>query len=595
MFQRTISTERAPVRPRAIKSTGTTDLPVDGKIPIRFRKNKNLPERAHLGFMRKGTRFLLIVFLQVAKTQAAIFGTAEDDYVDFLPEFGRPPTSQFSGYLDATPGCDTSRNGNFCHVHYWLSFADEAPEEKPLILWLNGGPGSSSVIGYLQENGPLLLSWNGTLIKNPYSWTKVANYLIFESPLGVGYSYCENQSRGKICDNTDRWTARLNLAALLDLYRKFPQFVDNDLFLTGESYAGVYIPTLAYKILEYNANNQNNKDQRPIPLRGLAVGDPCTDNESQRESMDPLWYAHKYGLVDDDVYDLLTNACDGNQEFIPNHQYPRQHAHGHHDTHNNYDSPECRLALRKYLLSSSHGILNTRKWNESFIDRYSLYAYVTSVTDIAMNTYMNRDDVRRALHVHSAPVDTWPRTSLGWQYTKEYAACNVGSDSNLSMINFYRKIVPRLERTWIYNGDTDPCVSYEGTRTAVRRFGFREIDGGGYRPWFYNHTAAPLDFIENKAPLFGPNLAPISLGAQFGGEFVQYEHSLSFLTVHGSGHMVPQFRPQAALHMISKFVSFDNLTPLWPTDATLAKVNATGFKTLLEEWTESAKTAPYVT
>jgi cathepsin A (carboxypeptidase C) len=539
---------------------------------------------------------LLIILLLgylLEKTLAAIVGTAEYDYIDSLPDFGRPPTSQYSGYLDATPGCDTSQNGNFCYVHYWLSFAEESPEEKPLILWLNGGPGSSSVIGYLQENGPLLMSLNGTLIKNPYSWTKVANYLILESPLGVGYSYCENQRHGKICVNTDRWTARLNMASLVDLYRKFPQLVDNDLFLTGESYAGVYIPTLAYEILQYNANNQN-KDQRPIPLRGLAVGDPCTDNDSQRESMNPLWYAHKYGLVDDDVYHALKNDCEVRQEYIPNGRY--EIPHNNYRLHT-FDSPECRLALRKYLLSSSHGILNSRKWNESFIDRYSLFAHVTAVTDIAMNTYMNRDDVRRALHVHSAPVDTWPRPSLGWQYTKEYAACNGGADiddSSVSMINFYSKIVPRLERTWIYNGDTDPCVSYEGTRTAVKRIGYGEIDGGGYRPWFYNHTAASLDFIENKAPLFGPNLVPIPLGAQFGGETVQYDHSLSFLTVHGSGHMVPQFHPQAALHMISKFVSYEYLTPLWPSNATLATVNSTEFKMLLEQWTESAKVAPYV-
>ena len=90
----------------------------------------------------------------------------------------------------------------------------------------------------------------------------------------------------------------------------------------------------------------------------------------------------------------------------------------------------------------------------------------------------------------------------------------------------------------VYNGDTDPCVSYEGTRTAITRVGFAELDGGGYRPWFYNHTAASLRVIEEKAALFGPDLNPLDTGAQFGGEVVNYEQNLQFVTFHGSGHMV---------------------------------------------------------
>ena len=77
-------------------------------------------------------------------------------------------------------------------------------------------------------------------------------------------------------------------------------------------------------------------------------------------------------------------------------------------------------------------------------------------------------------------------------------------------------------------------VSYEGTRTAVKRIGIPELDGGSYRPWFYNQTAATIDFLVEKAPLFGPNLLVQELGPQFGGEIVNYEEGLAFLTVHGT-------------------------------------------------------------
>jgi hypothetical protein len=144
------------------------------------------------------------------------------------------------------------------------------------------------------------------------------------------------------------------------------------------------------------------------------------------------------------------------------------------------------------------------------------------------------------------------------------------------------------------NGDTDPCVSYEGTVTAVKRIGFEEVDGGGYRPWFYNQAKASLEILAEKAPLFGPNLLAQPMGAQMGGEVVNYEHGLSFLTVHGSGHMVPQFRPQAALHMLDRLVSFQDLSPLMPSNATLMELSPEEFSKTMNKWTDEAMSSPYV-
>ena len=44
-----------------------------------------------------------------------------------------------------------------------------------------------------------------------------------------------------------------NYVALLDFFKKFPQFVKNPFFVTGESYGGVYVPTLSYRILQGNS------------------------------------------------------------------------------------------------------------------------------------------------------------------------------------------------------------------------------------------------------------------------------------------------------------------------------------------------------
>lgn len=113
------------------------------------------------------------------------------DRVTHLPGYGPPPHPQWSGFLDAGAAEPGTK------LHYWFarcSAADYAT--RPTVLWLNGGPGSSSLLGFLQENGPLLVNRTGGLMANPWAWTLEANMIALESPAGVGYSYCEAQLSG---------------------------------------------------------------------------------------------------------------------------------------------------------------------------------------------------------------------------------------------------------------------------------------------------------------------------------------------------------------------------------------------------------------
>jgi cathepsin A (carboxypeptidase C) len=194
-----------------------------------------------------------------------------DDLVEELPDYGRTKTPHFSGFLDGSAGCDTKTNGPECKIHYWMALSESDPASAPVVLWLNGGPGSSSLLGFLQEEGPLQINAKGKLIDNPYAWTKYANLVAIEAPIGVGYSYCTRQKiNGKPCKNTDRYTASTSRAALVDFFtNKFPDFKTNEFYIVGESYAGVYIPTLTKEILDYT----------DINMKGIAVGDPCTDNK----------------------------------------------------------------------------------------------------------------------------------------------------------------------------------------------------------------------------------------------------------------------------------------------------------------------------
>jgi serine carboxypeptidase-like clade I len=161
--------------------------------------------------------------------------------------------------------------------------------------FLDGGPGASSMFGLLTELGNLLFSDNSlrtneyratgipTPIYNPNSWTRLGHLLSFDQPAPIGFSYCGTDDPNNIthphsCDGIvwdDTLTAQAAHRAMIAFYNKFPSFYDVDLYLTGESYAGIYIPTLAREIVQ---NNVNHSPAISSKLRGFAVGDGCLGN-----------------------------------------------------------------------------------------------------------------------------------------------------------------------------------------------------------------------------------------------------------------------------------------------------------------------------
>ena len=189
--------------------------------------------------------------------------TAEDDIVKTLPDYsyrGR----LYSGYLDAS---------SVKHFHYMFNLAHEDPEHKPVVLWFNGGPGCSSLDGWSSEHGPMQMDEDGNYKVNDYSWHRAANMLYIESPGDVGFSYIDSKLDYEIAINDDI-AAKDNLNALLDFFKRFPSFKGKDFYISGESYAGIYVPTLAYEVIMYNKGvSENNK----INLKGILVGNGVTD------------------------------------------------------------------------------------------------------------------------------------------------------------------------------------------------------------------------------------------------------------------------------------------------------------------------------
>jgi hypothetical protein len=228
------------------------------------------------------------------------------DQVTNLPGFGAPLSPLYSGYLVAAADQ---------RLHYVFSAAISAdPSTAPLALWFNGGPGCSSMEGLLSESGPyrvVQFSDPVTLTFNSFTWNSKTNNLWLESPAGVGFSYCET-ARG--CDNTDTNTAANNLLALLSFYEAFPEFRANPLWITGESYAGIYIPMLAYNVYNYNVANPST----PVNLHGIMVGNGCIGNNAGHCGNDALNDYHDvltfrgHGLISQKLFDTILKECDWN-------------------------------------------------------------------------------------------------------------------------------------------------------------------------------------------------------------------------------------------------------------------------------------------
>ncbi|VDK17978.1 unnamed protein product [Anisakis simplex] len=201
----------------------------------------------------------------------------------------------YSGYLNPS-------KGNY--LHYWFTQSQNDPANDPLLLWLNGGPGCSSLTGLLTELGPFWLNPDGrTLMENIYSWNRVANVLFLESPRQVGYSYQDTKENNDTMFNDEKvnvtitsialTTATDNFLAIMDFLSVFPEFYNRPFYVSGESYAGVYIPTLVSLIIQ-----MIQAGKAPgLNLAGVAIGNGKMSDKYQLNSVISLFYNHgMYGV-----------------------------------------------------------------------------------------------------------------------------------------------------------------------------------------------------------------------------------------------------------------------------------------------------------
>ncbi|RAL38591.1 hypothetical protein DM860_002569 [Cuscuta australis] len=433
------------------------------------------------------------------------------DRIRHLPgQPNRPLVTQYSGYI-------TVNESHGRALFYWFFQAQSQPSIKPLILWLNGGPGCSSIgYGAASELGPLRVQENGSALHfNNYSWNKEANLLFVESPVGVGFSYTNTSSDLTTLD--DHFVAQDSYNFIANWLETFPQFKNHDFFLAGESYAGHYVPQLAEVIFD---RNKDKKKYPHINLKGFIVGNPETNDYYDYKGL--LEYAWSHAVISDQNYDKARETCDFASSKWSNEcneaistVFSR---YEEIDIYNIY-APKCLLNDS----SSQMGINNNA--NGRMIKRIPAGGYAPCYSSYAED-YFNKIDVQMAFHVNiREPVGS----TVHWKTCSD-PVYNAYDSTAFSVLPIYQKLIKGELKIWIYSGDADGRVPVIGTRYWIEALKLPLKTQ--WRSWFHNH--------------------------QVGGRIVEY-NGLTFVTVRGAGHLVPLDKPSEALALVHSFLSGEEL------------------------------------
>lgn len=349
-------------------------------------------------------------------------GAPAGDEVTALPGWSDPlPSKHYSGYISASPTK---------HIHYYLVESEGDPKTDPVVVWFNGGPGCSSLDGFLYEHGPFRLRYDGTnaptLERFEFTWARLATMVYVEQPVGVGFSYSSSRNKTADYNCTDDTAAADNLRAIEALFSKFPEYADRDLFITGESYAGIYVPTLAEAILK-------STNYTGPTLKGIAVGNGCTGNEigicAFSNSAQGTYYVSKYlaqqAFAPRDLKEDLAHLCDWETPWTTDVDdacldavQRLDHLTRNLDTYCVYcdcqggDARRSRHQLRQ-APSLAHRI-GTEEEDDD--DDNPTTACIDSVSASA---WLNQPDVQAALHVQNSNVSDWwvCGTPAEWSYT----------------------------------------------------------------------------------------------------------------------------------------------------------------------------------
>lgn len=406
-----------------------------------------------------------------------------------------PNVQQHSGYI-AFDGNGGAKKSYF----FWMFESRSEPSTDPLVLWLTGGPGCSSQMALLTENGPCTVAEDGKTLKpNPNTWNTKANVIWVDQPAGTGFS------EGAY-DHDEDGVAKDMYAFLVGFMGKFPQYQKVPFYITGESYAGHYIPAISHEIW-----TQNKKDKK-INLKGMAIGNGLTNPEIQYKYYPQMAYDGGKSEGGSLEHGVITNPF--TQAIMKGGVGP------------------CTSAIKSCNGGSSAGCLS------AFL--ICNYAETVPYQFTGMNVYDMREKCKVPPLCYDFSAVTTFLNDEGVQQKLgakgKWASCNmiVNTFFRGDFMRSYHTLIPDMLhddiQVLIYAGDVDYICNWLGNKAWTLDLDWNGKDG--------------FSVAEDK---------DYSVAGKAAGRLRNFQN-FSFLQIYNAGHMVPLNQPEVALQMLNEFI-----------------------------------------
>ena len=375
-------------------------------------------------------------------------------------------------------------------IFYWFFGPRNNDTNAPIVMWLTGGPGCSSSTALFFENGPYNIKDDAkNLTGNPYSWNDKTYLLFVDQPVGTGFSTQKNFV-------VNEQQIREDMAEFIKGFMEGHKNIsNNEFYVTGESYAGHYVPAIG----AYFAKNNI------VSIKGVAIGNGLVSPYYQYAEYANYAYEHKkLNGVTRSLSNIGFYICQG---LIYTKLWPLAQL-------------VCQMNLMFIMGITFYPFFNP--YNIEIKCEFPPLCYNFS----RVSTFLNNKDIQTTLKVD-----------------KTYQDCNMIVHTFLLAdwwFDFADDVRYMLDekklKVMVYSGDLDFVCNWRGGEAWVNQFNWtktKEFKEQKYKNW--NETYSNWHGKDNPA---------------------EYKilQNLSFIRVIDAGHMVPMDKPQFSLDMLNEFV-----------------------------------------
>ena len=446
---------------------------------------------------------LVILFLVFNKVVTGL--QASDFYVHDLPLLPKEASDirMHAGHLPINP----EHHGALFFWHFAKKYT---ADRSRTVIWLNGGPGCSSLIGAWMEIGPFRFQNQNTMVENNGSWHLFTNLLFVDQPVGTGFSYIDKDSFIHELDEMAN-----QFLSFLDRYVEiFPELLQDDIYLAGESFAGQHIPYVAQAILTKRST---------LKLRGLLIGNGWIDPVSTYQSYLPFAVANNLVEEGSMLYNRINTTVKICQQTL-------------HNTVHVFE-PTCDRILNEITKNG------------------------------AMNNHYAKNEQGRCVNMYDMRLDdTWPNCGTNWPPDLIYVTSYLHQQNVMSRIHVDGKKFGWTECTYsvfetfrarhskpsiellpdllqripivVYSGEYDLICNHWATENMIDAMTWN--NGTGFD--LGNGTLAPVEpwIVENES-----------------AGLVRTVRNLTYVIFYNASHMVPYNQARRSRAMLHQFIQLD--------------------------------------